>query len=56
MVAMPNVAPVIVGAKVDPTLKQQLVEQARRNERNVSQEIRLALRRHVGADGRATAS
>jgi predicted transcriptional regulator len=47
MSATAPAATMLVGAKVDPALKRSLAELARLNERNVSQEIRLALRRHV---------
>jgi predicted transcriptional regulator len=36
-----------IGAYVDPTLKRELDESARRADRSLSAEIRLALRRHV---------
>ena len=38
---------VLVGALVEPALKRTLLAQAQRNERTVSAEIRLALRRHL---------
>lgn len=41
-------ARVIVGAYVDPRLKWLLVERARRSDRTVSAEIRVALREHLG--------
>ena len=47
MSATAPAATVVVGAKVDPALKRSLAELARLNERNVSQEMRLALRGHV---------
>jgi hypothetical protein len=50
MAAMPHSALVLIGAKVDPELKQQLGQFARSNERTVSQEIRLALRLHMQLD------
>lgn len=41
---------VVVGVKVEPTIKRQLSELARTGERTLSGEIRLALRRHVESE------
>ena len=38
---------VLLHAKVPPALKQQLADRARRSERTVSAELRVALRRHL---------
>lgn len=37
-----------VGAFMDPDLRARLAEQARENERTVSQELRLAVKSHLG--------
>jgi predicted transcriptional regulator len=39
-----------VGAYVEPTLKRELDESARRADRSLSAEIRVALRAHIGRE------
>lgn len=40
----------IVGAKIPVDLKAQLVALAHRRERNISQEVRLAIRSHLAVE------
>jgi hypothetical protein len=44
-----------VGAWVSRDLAQEIAELAHRNERSVSGEIRVALRRHLAVEGASTA-
>lgn len=39
----------LIGTYVDPSLKRQAVELARNNDRSLSAEVRLALRRHLAS-------
>jgi hypothetical protein len=51
-VAAAEHAPATLNAYVDVQLKLQLEQLARRNERTVSAEVRLALRRHLSEPAR----
>jgi hypothetical protein len=39
--------PVNIGAYIDPLMKRRVVELARANDRTISAEVRVVLRRHV---------